>query len=364
MSVQDTQPSPSSPDPGPPVRRGPYPELSWQAIIVGMFLGSIIAVSIGYASLKLGFSIEGSELAAILGFAILRGAMRRSSIIENNITQTVASAVNGASSGMMFSVPALFILGVTGFDPYLMVFGCIAGGFLGIAFIIPLRKQMIDYERLTFPGGVAVATILKSPGAGLRKAPFLVLAAVLSGGVHAVSLLSGVENLEIGAALGLPEFLNATWYVSLLTIGVGYIAGRGGVAFIVGGFVCYWFLAPLLSVLNIFPVDAADAVISSPGPLRTELFRPVGIGMLIGGAIMGVLGALPLIRSAIRSMQDAAKSGAALSKDEMPIKLLYGAVVGAAATAGATVGAGAEGAGAEATDAVMMDSGDHQKIGC
>ena len=85
-----------------------YPELTWTAIIVGWILGVIIAISIGYAALILGFSIEGSELAAILGFGILRGILRRKSIIENNIVQTIASGVNGASSGMMFSVPAIF----------------------------------------------------------------------------------------------------------------------------------------------------------------------------------------------------------------------------------------------------------------
>ena len=99
-----------SSDQGRPVRRGPYPELTWTAIFVGWFLGAIIALSIGYAALILGFSIEGSELAAILGWGILRGILRRSSIVENNINQTVASAVNGASAGMMFSVPALYIL--------------------------------------------------------------------------------------------------------------------------------------------------------------------------------------------------------------------------------------------------------------
>lgn len=314
---------------GQTIRRGPYPELSWAAVLVGYFLGAIIAVSIGYASLKLGFSIEGSELAAILGFAILRGAMRRSSIIENNVTQTVASAVNGASAGMMFSVPALFILGITDFEPSLLVFGCIAGAFLGIAFIIPLRKQMIDYERLTYPGGVAVATILKSPGAGLRKAKLLVLAALTSGGIHALSLLAEYENLPLGGMLGLPEYMNATWYISMLTIGVGFIAGRGGVTFIIGGFVCYWFLAPLLSMFDTLPVATAGEVITAPNELRKLLFLPVGIGMLIGGAVMGVIAALPLIASAVRSMQDAAKSGAALSRDEMPIKLLYIAIIGA-----------------------------------
>ena len=141
----------------------PYPELTWVALIVGWFIGVILAGSIGYASLVLGFSIEGSELAAILGFGILRGILRRKSIIENNIVQTIASGVNGAASGMMFSVPAIFLLGFGDkFDPVVLTFGCIAGAYLGIAFIIPLRKHMIDYERLTYPGGVAVATILKS----------------------------------------------------------------------------------------------------------------------------------------------------------------------------------------------------------
>ena len=152
------------------IRRGPYPELTLPAILVGYLLGAIITISIGYASLILGFSIEGSELAAILGFGILRGILHRSSIVENNINQTIASAVNGASAGMMFSVPALFILHQVEFNPELMVFGAIAGGILGIAFIIPLRKQMIDFERLPYPGGIAVATILKSPGAGPAKA--------------------------------------------------------------------------------------------------------------------------------------------------------------------------------------------------
>lgn len=312
--------------------RGPYPELSWPAVIVGWFLGVIIAISIGYAALILGFSIEGSELAAILGFGILRGMLRRRSIIENNVAQTVASAVNGASSGMMFSVPAIFILGYgDAFNPLILTFGCIAGAFLGIAFIIPLRKQMIDFERLTYPGGVAVATILKSPGAGVRKAVLLGAAAVVSAAVHFVTQTTGVSNWNLGALIGMPGYMNGVWYLSLLTVGVAFIAGRGGVAFIIGGFVTYWFIAPMLSATDAFPVDpATGAVLSDPGSLRSLLFRPIGIGMLIGGAVMGVILAFPLIRSAVRSMQNAAKVESAVSADEMPIKLLYFAIAGAA----------------------------------
>ena len=201
------------------IRRGPYPELTWQAVLVGYGIGALLSISFGYACLILGFSLEGSELAAMLGFVILRGVMRRNSIVENNINQTIASGVNGATAGMMFSVPALFILGHHEmFDPVVMVFSCIAGGVLGIAFIIPLRKQMIDYERLAFPGGIAVASILKSPGAGVTKAKLLVGGALLSGLVHFLTWMFHYENWNAGSLLGLPEYLNIVIYISLMTV--------------------------------------------------------------------------------------------------------------------------------------------------
>lgn len=320
------------------IHYGPYPELTWTALIVGYGLGILITISIGYASLILGFSIEGSEVAAILGFGILRGLMHRSSIIENNINQTIASAVNGASAGLMFTVPALFILDQTNFSPTLMVLSSIAGGILGIAFIIPLRKQMIDFERLAFPGGIAVATILKSPGAGVQKAMLLVTGIAISGIVHFSSQVTGFEYWNIGQAINLPDYMNGIWYVSLMTIGVGFISGRGGFSFIIGGFACYWILAPILAKINLLPSPEQLQTIaerlnktslSMPEYMNLFLFRPAGIGMLIGGAIMGIVLALPLIVSAIKSMQSAAKSKSALSQDEMPIKLLYTGIIGA-----------------------------------
>jgi putative OPT family oligopeptide transporter len=315
-----------------PIRHGPYPELTLTGVLVGYILGAIIALSIGYASLILGFSIEGSELAAILGFAILRGLLRRNSIIENNINQSLASSVNAASAGMMFSVPALFILGIhesmSTAQIALMVVGCITGGVLGIAFIIPLRKQMIDFERLAFPGGIAVATILKSPGAGIRKAYYLMGGALLSGLVHFLSLYFDYGDFPLGNMIGMPEYMNGVWSVSLMTVGVGFLSGRGGVYFIVGGYVCFWILAPILNAQGLIPQGAALEAAGGADHLRVSLFRPLGIGMLIGGAVSGVLLALPLIVSAVRSMQEASKMKSAASKDELPIRLLYFAVLG------------------------------------
>lgn len=210
-----------------PVHRGPYPELTLTALLVGYLLGTVICVSMGYASLILGFSIEGSELAAILGWGILRGVLRRTSIVENNINQTIASAVNGASAGMMFSVPALFILdghfpGVSGFSPVLMVLACITGGVLGLAFVIPLRKQMIDFNRLAYPGGIAVATILKSSRSGIRKAGLLLLGAAVSCTVHLLDLKSGYlvgaspRRQQIGQLL-------ATWLGPIIVVTLIYV---------------------------------------------------------------------------------------------------------------------------------------------
>jgi putative OPT family oligopeptide transporter len=128
--------------------------------------------------------------------------------------------------------------------------------------------------------------------------------------------------------------MNGIWYLSLLTIGAAYIAGQVGVAFIIGGFACYWVLAPLLAATGLLPIDAMDSsqsiFVTDPEVLRLDLFRPVGIGMLIGGALTGIALALPLIIGAVRSMQNAARVKSAVSRDEMPIKLLYFAISGSA----------------------------------
>ncbi|MCA9691861.1 MAG: OPT/YSL family transporter, partial [Myxococcales bacterium] len=295
----------------------------------------------GYAALILGFSIEGSELAAILGWGVLRGILRRSSIVENNINQTIASAVNGASAGMMFSVPALFLLegaypGASQFNPLLMVLACVTGGILGLAFVIPLRKQMIDFNRLAYPGGIAVAAVLKSSGAGAHKALLLLGGALISGLVHVGVLNLGTlaagsavihgEDFLFGELIGVPSYLNLTFYLSLLTVGTGFLSGRGGLWFGAGGFICYWLLAPLLAAGLAEPAALA-LVDQGPEALRAGLFRPLGIGILIGAAVAGIIAAFPLIRSAVRSMQDASKQRAAGATDhgvdELPIHLLY-----------------------------------------
>ena len=98
----------------------PYRELTPAALITGVLIGIVMTAAFVFVALKLGFTLPGSTVAAILGFAVLRGALRKGSIVENNINQTVASGVNSASAGVAFTLPALFILGLC--DPELRDF--------------------------------------------------------------------------------------------------------------------------------------------------------------------------------------------------------------------------------------------------
>jgi uncharacterized oligopeptide transporter (OPT) family protein len=182
------EPPPPAETPGaPPGAGGPrkgYREVTISAIIFGLIVGSIMNAAITYSGLKIGFTIVGSAIAAVLGFGVLRGILRKGSILETNIGQTIATAVNTTNSGVIFTVPVLLLLGYsldpTGARFWLVTIASMAGAVMGAAFIIPLRKQMIDIDRLRFPSGTAVGAILKSPGAGLKKTIVLIIGIVVA----------------------------------------------------------------------------------------------------------------------------------------------------------------------------------------
>ena len=349
--------------PGPNIKPlpGEYPEFTWVAILVGWAIGVVLTISVAYASLKLGFSIEGSELAAILGWGILRGVLRRTSIVENNINQTIASAVNGASSGIMFSVPALLILAqqerfaeLGNINQPLLILAAITGCVVGLSFVIPLRKQMIDFDRLAYPGGIAVATILKSPGAGVRKAVLLLGGVAIAAVCQACVLryMGEDHNWSAGQALGLPPMLNIVFYISIMTVGVGYLSGKGGFWFGAGGFFCYFVLSPILS--QFAGADVAELTVE-PESMRGTLYRPTGIGMLIGAAIGGIVAALPMIIGALGALRGAAdrSGGDVAKKDEMPIWMLY-LMIGAGSLVMFWIAWGAAGGQLSVTRAVIM----------
>ncbi len=320
----------------PPAVR-PYPELSVIAVVFGTLQGIIMTASFVYIALKLGFGLGGSTVAAILGFVALRGVMRRKSIVENNINQTVASGINTASSGVVFTLPALMLLSVT--DPSLsdfpvgpLIFSAIAGSLMGIVLIIPLRKQMVEFERLKFPSGVAVATLLRSPGEGLTQGTILVAGALSAAGLTLlVNFGLMPEELDLGHVASLPPWLPFALYISAANFGAGLLSGRGGLPFALGGVLAWWLISPVAVSMGWVPPHAAmpepQVAAWQAGEVYGQMLRPLGIGMLIGGALAGVVSAFPAVTGAMKSLQAAAKlareQGA--SPDELSPTVLGGA---------------------------------------
>ena len=160
---------------------------------------------------------------------------------------------------------------------------------------------------MPYPGGIAVATILKSPGAGIQKSIMLFGAAIVSAlFALVVKTWLGYEDFDFGALWGAPERYSLVLYCSLMTVGVGFLSGKGGFWFGAGGFICYWLLSPILSMVG--PAET-QVLVEFPGQMRNAIYKPTGIGMLIGAALGGILMAFPLIRSAIGSMNRASKEG-------------------------------------------------------
>ncbi len=228
--------------------------------MLGIVQGVILNVAFVYAALKLGFSIAGSTVAAIMGYAVLTGVMKRGSSVENNINQTIASGINTAGTGIVFTLPALFMLnaqwlarGEPGLDFSLlpMITGGIAGAILGTVLIIPLRKQMIEIDRLRFPSGVAVTTIIRAGKAGVDKAKLLAAGFVISA-VWKGLLLSGwldhfsfIAEEEIYYGMGvLPDYVTPVLSLSLMSAAAGMLAGRGGLPFFLGGVLGWWVISP------------------------------------------------------------------------------------------------------------------------
>jgi putative OPT family oligopeptide transporter len=312
----------------------PYREVTVATIVLGIIVGIVLTASMTYAGLVIGFVVPASAIAAILGWGLLRGVMRRGSVVENNVNQTVASAINNTSAGVIFTFPALFLMSDVEFSSIAIAIAAIAGAFLGTLFIIPLRKQMIELERLRFPHGLAVAEVLRSPGAGMRKSMLLVVATLLAltfGLLVSYRVLP--EKLDLGTGLGLPAYVPNVWALSLLSVGAGYITGRPGLVVLVGGILANWVLAPLVIELGWVqlppgtPAEKADTTYA--GLIAGGINRPLGIGFLIGGALAGVALAAPMMRAAFASLRAKASGG-----DEMSIRWMYFGVVGSIALLG------------------------------
>lgn len=314
-------------------QQGRYRELTPAAMIGGILVGLVLNMGIVFAGLQIGFTIVGSTVGAIVGFGVLRGIMRRGSILEVNIFQTIASSVNTVNSGIIFTIPVLFLLERNGArlsdstNWSAVVLAGVAGSLLGVVMIIPLRRQIIDLERLRFPSAVAVGTILRSPGAGVEKARLLgigiVTAAIFTGltldWTGRGSVMS--DSFHVGEWIHFPAGFRLVFAASLLSLGAGFIAGRPGLAILYGTLLNFWILIPVCVLLGWVPAEFGGFALfdgseenHAAGDVLANSFRnftanKVGIGMILGGAVAGILIALPALKAALGSLRRGSDGG-------------------------------------------------------
>ncbi|EUJ31912.1 oligopeptide transporter [Listeria cornellensis FSL F6-0969] len=139
------------------------PELTATAIILGIILSILFGAANAYLGLKVGLTVSASIPAAVISMGILRGIFRRDSILENNIVQTMTTAGEALGAGAVFTIPALFMMGVD-INQIMLVFIVLTGGFLGVFMMVPLRRMLIvnEHETLPYPEGTACAEVLKT----------------------------------------------------------------------------------------------------------------------------------------------------------------------------------------------------------
>jgi putative OPT family oligopeptide transporter len=289
-------------------------EFTLRAVLLGSMFGIIFGAVTVYVGLRAGLTVAASIPIAVLSISILR-AFGRSSILENIIVQTTGNAGQSIAAGVIFTLPALIFLG---FDlEYFRIFMlALIGGFLGVLFMVPLRKQLIvdEHENLKFPEGTACADVLIAgeKGGSFASRVFFGL------GLGALYAFFQNENL-FGAWPGTPEFrpdfgpqhvLKGASIKADATseyLGVGYIIGprTAGVMF-AGGVLSWLVLMPLIYFfgkgLN-SPIYPGTVPVSQMGPsdLWITYIRPMGAGAVAAAGLITLIKTLPTIISALGS---------------------------------------------------------------
>jgi putative oligopeptide transporter, OPT family len=298
-------------------------EMTVRGILLGIAITVVFTAANVYIGLKVALTFATSIPAAVISMAVL-AAFKNSSILENNIVQTVASAA-GTLSAIIFVLPGLVIIGWwTGF-PFWTSFGiCAAGGVLGVLFTIPLRRAMVTTSDLPYPEGVAAAEVLQV-GAKAREEKSADsnegLLAVIWGAVGAAAMsLVTASRLAVGEADGAfkagPGYSSYGMQFSLALIGAGYLVGLSvGVAMLFGIFIAFGAALPILTAQT--PFHGGDIATFVEG-IRSSEIRFIGAGAIAVAAIWTLTKlAGPVVSGVINTMgaRKAAKNGTGDTRD-------------------------------------------------
>lgn len=300
------------------------PEFTATSIIVGILLAVLFGGANAYLGLKVGMTISASIPAAVISMGIIRVIMRRDSILENNMVQTIGSAGESLAAGAIFTLPALFMWANNGDidTPSFMEIALIAlcGGILGVLFMVPLRKALIveEHGTLPYPEGSACAGVLVAGEEGGEKSKIvfsgLGIAALYKFITDGVKLFPSEVNWDISAYKGSAFGLD----VLPALAGVGYICGKKIASYMLAGGVVAWFvLMPLIALFGgnviIYPADVTvNELIAQDGGVSNlwgTFIRYIGAGAVATGGIISLIKSFPLIvRTFAKAMKGLKKS--------------------------------------------------------
>ncbi len=316
------------------------PQLTVRAVILAIVLAMILSAANAYLGLFAGLTIATAIPAAVVSMGVLR-LLGGGTILENNIVQTGASAGSSIAAGVIFTIPALIILGYWQDFRYSWVLAIAGlGGLLGVLFSVPLRRSMIVEDPLPFPEGKAAAEVLKAgenPGPGLKILAFsAALGALIKAG--AASGMRIIPDTAAGAGFFGKYLGYLGTNLSPALLGVGYIVGLNIGIVVLSGSILSWHIAiPIYHAffLDVDPVLAAKVAGGSAEDIAFGIWsnkiRYLGVGAMLIGGVWTLFSLRNSLLSGVRSGIAAARKGAdtniAETDKDLPMKWMLIALV-------------------------------------
>ncbi len=305
------------------------PEFTVTSVIMGVLLAIIFGAANAYLGLRVGMTVSASIPAAVISMGVIRVIMKKDSILESNMVQTIGSAGESLAAGAIFTLPVLFLWSKEGITeaPNLITISLIAlfGGILGVLFMVPLRNALIVKEHgvLPYPEGTACAEVLLAgeEGGASAKSVFagMGLAALFKFVVDGLKVIPSVITVPLKA---FKTELSAEVYPALL--GVGYICGPKIASYMFAGGLIGWFvLIPAIITFGgstiLYPGTKTIADMYAAGgasAIWSSYIRYIGAGAVAAGGIISLIKSLPLIvrtfADAIKGMKGAGNSNSAV----------------------------------------------------
>ena len=306
-------------------------EITVVSIIMGIILAVVFGAANAYLGLKVGMTVSASIPAAVIAMGVIRVLMRRNSILESNMVQTIGSAGESLAAGAIFTLPALFLWASEGKmdKPELLEITLIAliGGLLGVFFMIPLRNALIvkEHGTLPYPEGTACAEVLLAGEEGGANASTVFagmgIAALVKFVIDGLKVVPGEVSIE-GTAKTYPGAIGTQIYPAVMS--VGYICGPKISSYMfAGGLVSWLVLIPMIvlfgSSITMYPGTVSVGEIfadSGASGIWSTYIRYIGAGALAAGGVISLIKSLPLI---VRTFRDAIK-GMSGSKNQNPAR--------------------------------------------